>query len=77
VVPGWVRTDMTIDYIPAPGEPIAGCGVLDRVGDPEELANAIAFLASESCGFLTGSTFVVDGGQLAFAPDPAPAAPTT
>jgi len=77
VAPGWVRTDMTVDYIPPAGEPLTGCGVMDRVGDPEELADAIVFLASESCGFMTGSTFVVDGGQLIFAPDPAPAAPTT
>jgi NAD(P)-dependent dehydrogenase (short-subunit alcohol dehydrogenase family) len=50
---------------------------MDRVGDPKELADAIAFLASESCGFVTGSTFVVDGGQLSFAPDPALASPAT
>ncbi len=50
---------------------------MDRVGEPEELANAIVFLASESCGFMTGETLVVDGGQLIIAPDPAPAAPTT
>jgi 3-oxoacyl-[acyl-carrier protein] reductase len=73
VAPGWVRTDMTVDYIPAPGEAVAGVGVLNRVGEPEELANAIVFLASESCGFMTGSTVVVDGGQLVYAPDPAPA----
>jgi len=77
VAPGWVRTDMTVDYIPPVGEPLTGCGVMDRAGDPEELANAIVFLASERCGFTTGSTFVVDGGQLIFAPDPAPAALTT
>lgn len=76
VAPGWVRTDMTVDDIPAPGEPVAGCGVMERVGEPLELGNAIAFLASESCGFMTGSTVVVDGGQLASAPDPAAAAPT-
>jgi NAD(P)-dependent dehydrogenase (short-subunit alcohol dehydrogenase family) len=77
IAPGWVRTDMTIEDIPAPGEAIAGVGVLNRVGEPEELANAIVFLASESCGFMTGSTVVVDGGQLAYAPDPTAAAPTT
>jgi 3-oxoacyl-[acyl-carrier protein] reductase len=76
VAPGWVRTDMTVDYIPPRGEPLVGCGVMDRVGEPEELANAIAFLASESCGFMTGETLVVDGGQLIIAPDPAPAPPT-
>ncbi len=74
VAPGWVRTDMTIDYVPADGA-VTGCGVLGRVGDPVELANAIAFLASESCGFMTGSIVVVDGGQLAYAPDPGPAEP--
>jgi meso-butanediol dehydrogenase/(S,S)-butanediol dehydrogenase/diacetyl reductase len=73
IAPGWVRTDMTIEDIPAPGEAIAGVGILNRVGEPEELANAIVFLASESCGFMTGSIVVVDGGQLAYAPDPAPA----
>jgi len=75
VAPGWVRTDMTVDYIPPPGTPLVGCGVMDRVGTPEELANAIAFLASESCGFMTGSTLVVDGGQLSIAPDPISAPP--
>jgi NAD(P)-dependent dehydrogenase (short-subunit alcohol dehydrogenase family) len=74
VAPGWVRTDMTVDYIPAPGDPLVGCGVLDRVGEPEEIANAIAFLASESCGFMTGEVIVIDGGQLIIAPDPAPSA---
>ncbi len=77
VAPGWVRTDMTVDEIPPPGESVVGCGVIDRVGNPEEIANAIVFLASESCGFMTGETLVVDGGQLIIAPDPAPAAPTT
>ena len=64
---------MTVDFIPAPGEAVAGVGVLNRVGEPAELGNAIAFLASEACGFITGSTVVIDGGQLAYAPDPAPA----
>ena len=77
VAPGWVRTDMTVDEIPPPGESVVGCGVIDRVGNPEEIANAIVFLASESCGFMTGETLVVDGGQLIIAPDPASAAPTT
>jgi len=68
VAPGWVRTDMTVDDIPAPGEPLVNCGVMDRVGEPEELANAILFLASESCSFLTGETLVVDGGQVIVSP---------
>jgi NAD(P)-dependent dehydrogenase (short-subunit alcohol dehydrogenase family) len=77
VAPGWVHTDMTVDEIPPRGEPVVGLGAMDRVGNPEEIASAILFLASERCGFLTGETFVVDGGQLIFASDPTSAAPTT
>lgn len=73
VAPGWVRTDMTVDYIPPPGEKLTGCGVMDRVGEPEEIANAIVFLASENCGFMTGETLVVDGGQLIASPESTPA----
>lgn len=70
VAPGWVRTDMTVDDIPAAGVPLENCGVLPRVGEPEEIADAIVFLASGRCGFMTGETVVVDGGQLIVAPDP-------
>lgn len=34
-----------------------------RMGTPEDVAHAVAFLASEGAGFITGTTIVVDGGQ--------------
>jgi NAD(P)-dependent dehydrogenase (short-subunit alcohol dehydrogenase family) len=69
VAPGWVRTDMAADEIPPPGQPLENCGVMDRVGEPLEIANAILFLASDTCAFMTGATLVVDGGQTIVAPE--------
>jgi 3-oxoacyl-[acyl-carrier protein] reductase len=36
---------------------------LGRLGAPQELANAVVFLASEAASYVTGQTWVVDGGQ--------------
>jgi NAD(P)-dependent dehydrogenase (short-subunit alcohol dehydrogenase family) len=68
VAPGWIRTDMTVHDLPQRGVPIEGLGALTRAGEPEEVAAAIAFLASDACDFLTGQTIVVDGGQMIVAP---------
>lgn len=38
---------------------------MDRVGDPAEVAAAIAFLASDDASYVTGEFLVVDGGRLA------------
>lgn len=69
VAPGWIRTDMTIDDIPPAHQKLKNCGVMPRVGEPAEIARAILFLASEGCGFMTGATLVVDGGQTIVAPN--------
>ena len=37
---------------------------LGRLGTPRDVANAFLFLASEEASFITGTTIVVDGGQL-------------
>jgi NAD(P)-dependent dehydrogenase (short-subunit alcohol dehydrogenase family) len=39
---------------------------IGRRGFPEEVGHAIAFLASEEAGFITGTTLLVDGGSLAY-----------
>lgn len=64
VAPGWVRTPMT-DQILAecPPERIAELIPVGRVGEPGEIADVAAWLATDSPEFLTGQTIVVDGGQ--------------
>jgi 3-oxoacyl-[acyl-carrier protein] reductase len=37
---------------------------LGRVGQPQDIANAALFLASDDASFATGATFVIDGGAL-------------
>ncbi|VDP14979.1 unnamed protein product [Onchocerca flexuosa] len=41
---------------------------LGRVGNPDEVANAIAFLASSASSFITGASIPVDGGRHAMCP---------
>jgi NAD(P)-dependent dehydrogenase (short-subunit alcohol dehydrogenase family) len=42
---------------------LAAHSALGRIGEPMEVADAVAFLVSERASFITGSELVVDGGQ--------------
>jgi NAD(P)-dependent dehydrogenase (short-subunit alcohol dehydrogenase family) len=66
--PGAVETPMVTDMFtePAQMERIASLYALKRLGEPSELAHAILYLTGAESSFVTGSTFVVDGGRIFF-----------
>jgi 3alpha(or 20beta)-hydroxysteroid dehydrogenase len=62
VDPGFIGTTM-IDVLPAGQvEAVTEATPMGRRGRPEEIANAVLFLASDDCPFMTGAELVVDGG---------------
>ena len=63
IAPGFIQTAMT-DKIPVEirDEMIASIP-LKRLGQPEDIANAVAFLASDKASYITGQVIVVDGGM--------------
>jgi len=64
VSPGVIRTRMTEGLFQLPGalEPVLAATPLRRAGTPEDVADAILFLASDLARFVTGQNLVVDGG---------------
>ena len=59
VLPGWIATDSQTDAEAAGGKNTP----VGRGGSAEEVANMNVFLASEKASYITGQTFVVDGGN--------------
>lgn len=70
VAPGTIETEITRPMIAA-GHRFGGIP-LGRVGDAREVAWAVAFLVSDAASYITGTTLVVDGGQLAINGEPLP-----
>lgn len=64
VAPGVVRTRLAEalwkDHEPA----VAAATALGRIGEPDDVASAITYLASDAAAWMTGETMVIDGGQL-------------
>jgi 3alpha(or 20beta)-hydroxysteroid dehydrogenase len=68
VHPGAVDTPMVSDALGGVPVDLARIGekvALRRIGQPEDIANVVLFLASDESGYCTGSEFVVDGGATA------------
>ena len=64
VAPGWIDTEMTEKVPEAIKEGAKKQIALGRFGKPEEIAAAVAFLASDEASFITSQTLVVDGGLI-------------
>ena len=66
VAPGYVNTDMMGDAAPNPNlEKLITARIpFKRIGEPHEIADFVAFLASPKASYITGQTMVVDGGLL-------------
>jgi 3-oxoacyl-[acyl-carrier protein] reductase len=62
VSPGWIETDMTKDLPDAAKKAMAEGASLGRAGSAAEVAEAIAFLASDRAAFITGEVLRVNGG---------------
>lgn len=63
IAPGYVETDMLRNVPDKVMEKIIGNIPVGRLGQPEEVARGVCFLAAEEAGFITGSTLSINGGQ--------------
>ncbi|QDI90493.1 SDR family oxidoreductase [Salicibibacter halophilus] len=64
IAPGIIETKMADDWKKTDKWPILSkANALRRTGQPEEVANAVLFLASDESSFITGETLVIDGGH--------------
>jgi 3-oxoacyl-[acyl-carrier protein] reductase len=63
VAPGFIATDMTDALPQAQRDALLQQIPLARLGRPEEVAHAVAFLASEGAGYITGAELHVNGGM--------------
>jgi acetoacetyl-CoA reductase len=63
ICPGYIATDMVMAVPEKVRNSIIGQIPTGRLGEPDEIARCVAFLASDDAGFINGSTITANGGQ--------------
>jgi 3-oxoacyl-[acyl-carrier protein] reductase len=63
VAPGYIETDMTANLPQEIKDKITGMLAVRRLGTPDDIAAAVAYVTADEAGYLTGQTIVVDGGM--------------
>ena len=64
IAPGYINTDMTVNITDENKEKLYSQIPLGRIGNPNDIATAALFLASDEAGYITGQTITVDGGMV-------------
>jgi 3-oxoacyl-[acyl-carrier protein] reductase len=64
IAPGYIKTSMTEVLKPEVKEAIIGEVPLGRIGEPNDIAQAALFLASDQASYITGQVLTVDGGMV-------------
>ena len=62
VAPGVIETEMTTNILAERGSQILAATPLARIGQPDDIAGIVMFLASADAGWITGRTIIADGG---------------
>jgi NAD(P)-dependent dehydrogenase (short-subunit alcohol dehydrogenase family) len=62
LAPGYVSTEMTADYDDAQLDAFARRTLVNRLGEPREIASTLAWLVSDAASYVHGQTICVDGG---------------
>jgi NAD(P)-dependent dehydrogenase (short-subunit alcohol dehydrogenase family) len=62
IAPGLVQTDFAAFLVDNFGDRLAASLPLQRLGEPQDIANLAVFLASDAASWITGETYVIDGG---------------
>jgi len=63
IAPGFIQTDMTDELTEDQQKAIMSQVPMERLGQAQEIANAVLFLASDSAAYITGETLHVNGGM--------------